>query len=201
MDVYGVANPDRDDLGPELGAAIRDEVDRRNLPVVELPAGIRATVLGSTQHSVQISGNTITLTDEDVLPLRNVPIVPFAVDDDATVPQLTDVVLEKLRRYDVKRFDDGVAFGFHLHGVPTFEYLETVVDATIAGWKTVDAERPLVMVFDSDIALNAGDLAAQRVDVPTIAVDLYQFGYLDVGEPLESTGAVPITVKSLVFEG
>jgi ethanolamine utilization protein EutA len=152
---------------------------------------------------VQVSGNTITVTDESVLPIRNVPMVPF-VADHHDVDGLPDEIREKLEMYDIDGGDAGFAFGFHLHGLPTHEFLSGVIDAVVEGWSRVDGTHPLILAFDADVAMNAGRIAADRVDAPVIAVDgvdLDQFGYLDIGEPLEDTNAVPLTVRSLVFEG
>ncbi|MDX1744927.1 MAG: ethanolamine ammonia-lyase reactivating factor EutA, partial [Halobacteriales archaeon] len=193
-----------DDLGPELGAAIRRLVAERDLAVEELTTGIRATALGSNQHTVQVSGNTITITDESLLPMRNVPMVPFVVDHEADPDELVEHIRDRLEMYDVDELAGGFAFGFHLHGRPSYDFLRKVVDGAIAGRAAVDGTGPLAIAFDADVALNAGAIAAERVDAPVIAVDgveLDQFGYLDIGEPLEDTNAVPLTVKSLVFEG
>lgn len=192
------------DLGPEFGAAIRDEIDRRGHEIVELETGIRATAIGSTQHSVQVSGNTITVTTDANLPLRNVPMVPFVADHDDDPAALTRTIHEKLDRYDVDQRDGPFAFGFHTHGLPTADFVETIGDAVIDGWSAFGDDNPLILVFESDIAMNVGTYVADRIDRPVIAVDgaeLDQFGYVDIGEPLEDTNAVPLTVKSLVFEG
>lgn len=202
--VYGRESEDYGDLGPELGAAIRGAVDTRDYDVRELETGIRATAVGSTQHTVEMSGNTIHLDDESLLPLRNVPMVPFVANHHDNLKLLSRTVREKLDRYDIGRHDGPVALGFHLHGTPEYAFLSKIVDAAIDGWKNVNNPHPLVLVFDSDVAMNVGRLAAKRVDAPVVAVDsieLDQFGYIDVGEPLEQTNAVPLTVKSLVFEG
>jgi len=224
------------DLGVELGRAL--ERRSRQYDVADLGTGIRATVIGSTQHKVQVSGNTITITDESVLPIRNLQMVPFvaepaASDDDGHPDQddhppddhtheghserhahdgytgvdgddLTRSVVEKLDRYEAGSLDEGFAFGFHLHGIPTYERLSSIADAVIRGWERFDGENEIVVAFDSDLAMSAGRLIADRVDVSVVVLDgvtLEQFGYIDVGEPLEDTAAVPVTVKSLLFEG
>lgn len=192
------------DLGPELGDAIRDAVEDRGFDVTELETGIRATAVGSTQHTVQVSGNTITITDESLLPMRNVPMVPFTANHHDTIDELSAEIREKLDMYDVDTVDGPFALGFHLHGLPEYEFLNTVVEASINGWSHAGGDRPLVLAFESDVAMNAGRMAAERIDADVIAVDgvdLDQFGYIDVGEILEETNAVPLTVKSLVFEG
>lgn len=192
------------DLGPEMGSAIRDAVSEREIGVAELDAGIRATALGSTQHTVQVSGNTTTITDESVLPLRNVPMVPFVADEHESATEFTETVLDRLDVYDVDELDEPFAFGFHLHGTPRHDFLDRIAETVVEGWRRFDGDHPVVVAFDSDVAMNVGRLLEARVDVPVVTVDgaeLHQFGYLDVGEPLEDTGAVPLTVKSLVFEG
>lgn len=192
------------DLGPELGGAILDAVEGHGFDVTELGTGIRATAVGSTQHTVQVSGNTITITDESLLPLRNVPMVPFTADHHDTIEELSAEIREKLELYDVDTVEGPFALGFHLHGLPEYDFLNTIVEASIDGWTHVGGDRPLVLAFESDVAMNAGRMAADRIDEPVIAVDgvdLDQFGYIDVGELLEETNAVPLTVKSLVFEG
>ncbi|TMJ34305.1 MAG: recombinase, partial [Alphaproteobacteria bacterium] len=58
--VYGREQRDFGDMGRRLGVAIRRRVDKGALPWPLLPAGecIRATALGASEYSVQLSGNT-----------------------------------------------------------------------------------------------------------------------------------------------
>ncbi len=64
------------DLGPLLAQAIRARVAslgaRAAKPSIE---GIRATVIGASQYTTQVSGSTIYVAPLDVLPLRNVPVI------------------------------------------------------------------------------------------------------------------------------
>lgn len=194
------------DLGPELGDAVRTSVSERDISMAELDTGIRATVVGSTQHTVQVSGNTILVTDESLLPLRNIPIIPFVAGNShgGKNGDLERSIIEKIDLYDVDTFEQPFAMGFHLHGRPTLEMLQEIVTSAISGLEHANSEYPLILVFDTDIAMNAGRLAADRLDRPVVAVDnveLDQFGYIDIGEQLAQTSAVPVTVKSLVFEG
>ena len=74
------------DLGSDLAEELRHALaHRRDLPPVWDPGqGIRATVIGAAQFSVQISGNTILIADPDKLPLQNLPVLScnFALGDD-----------------------------------------------------------------------------------------------------------------------
>ena len=65
------------DLGFDLAEELRHVLaHRRDLPPVWDPGqGIRATVIGAAQFSVQISGNTILIADPGKLPLQNLPVL------------------------------------------------------------------------------------------------------------------------------
>ena len=58
--VYGREDRDFGDMGRRLGHAIRRRIEAGALPWPLLPAGecIRATALGASEYSVQLSGNT-----------------------------------------------------------------------------------------------------------------------------------------------
>ena len=45
------------------------------MPVIDPGQGIRATVIGASQYTVQVSGKTIYLPDPGVLPVHGVPVV------------------------------------------------------------------------------------------------------------------------------
>lgn len=202
--VYGRTSEYYNDLGPEFGDAIRNAVEAREEKMEELDVSIRATAIGSTQHTVQVSGNTLTITDVDLLPLHNVPMVPLAFDEDDAPEEITEELLDQLYMYDVDQLHEPFAYGFHLHGRPTSEFLGKLLDAAIEGWNEADGDHPLILAFESDTAMSAGRRAKKLIDQPVISidgVDLAQFGYIDIGEPIEYTEAVPVTVKSLVFEG
>jgi ethanolamine utilization protein EutA len=81
--VYGREQRDFRDMGRRLGLALRQRLDSGALPWPLLPAGecIRATALGASEYSVQLSGNTSTITDPGaLLPRRNLQVLqpPFA---------------------------------------------------------------------------------------------------------------------------
>src|SRR5438045_8452589 len=64
-------------MGPDLAESLHRAAQQGRLPAgaVPLGEGIRATVLGASQFSVQLSGNTVHISDASVLPLRNLPVV------------------------------------------------------------------------------------------------------------------------------
>ena len=61
-------------LGPFLGRAIRSEAEARGFDILEAGEGIRATVIGASQYTVQLSGETIFVPDSLHLPVRNLRV-------------------------------------------------------------------------------------------------------------------------------
>ena len=60
------------DLAVALAAAVRRKVAEHALPAPVQPAAerIRATVIGASQFTVQLSGNTLSISDPSLLPYR-----------------------------------------------------------------------------------------------------------------------------------
>jgi ethanolamine utilization protein EutA len=70
------------DLGFDLAHELSHMLaHRRDLPPVWDPGqGIRATVIGAAQFSVQVSGSTIAIARPDELPLQNLPVLAPNLD-------------------------------------------------------------------------------------------------------------------------
>ena len=99
--VYGREERDFGDMGRRLGQAIRRRVDSGALPWPLLPAGecIRATALGASEYSVQLSGNTSYISKPgELLPRRNLQVLqPSFVCEG-------EVDFEQARRSDPRAF-------------------------------------------------------------------------------------------------
>src|SRR5207247_3369442 len=93
----------------DLGPLIADEIHRRipalGMLVMEPTARIRATVIGASQYTIQVSGNTIFITPEDAVPVRNVPVVApksRLATDELSKDAVRDATLNALRRLDLQ---------------------------------------------------------------------------------------------------
>jgi ethanolamine utilization protein EutA len=73
--VYEREDADFGDLAKPLAAALRRRMAEDRIPAPLQPATerIRATVIGASQFTVQLSGNTLSISDPGLLPFRNVP--------------------------------------------------------------------------------------------------------------------------------
>ena len=73
--VYGTAATGYGDLGPQLARALRDVFAELGVPVLPHRDGIRATVIGASQYTVQVSGSTVYIDPLETLPVRNVATI------------------------------------------------------------------------------------------------------------------------------
>ena len=196
----------------DLGPLIAEEVHRRmgdlGLLVMEPNARIRATVIGASQYTVQVSGNTVFISPDDAVPVRNIAVVApeFPLDNDEfTKEAVRDAALSALRRLDLLSARQPVAVAFHWDGSATFFRLQAFCGGIAEGLKDILAKgHPLVLVNDGDIGGIVGLHFQEelRLQTPIISIDgiaLSDFDFIDIGALIQSSGAVPVVIKSLIF--
>jgi ethanolamine utilization protein EutA len=198
------------DLGPDLAHELAHSLAlRRDLPPVWDPGqGIRATVIGAAQFSVQVSGNTITITRPDELPLQNIPVIAcrFDLDERVEASAITQAVLAAMQRSDIAEGDSTAALAFGWRGDPSHTRLHPVAAGICAALpKTLANGLPLTLLIDGDVGMSLGRVIREEIapDANVIAIDgvaLKQFDYVDVGRIIELTNVVPIIIKSLLFK-
>jgi ethanolamine utilization protein EutA len=196
------------DLGPLLAEAIHHRIPELGMLVMEPAARIRATVIGASQYTIQVSGNTIFVTPEDAVPVRNVPVVApeFALDADGlSKDDVKNATLAALRRLDLMNARQAVAIAFHWQGSATFFRLQSFSHGIAEGLKDIlDKGHPLVLVNDGDIGGIIGLHFQEELQIqnPIISIDgiaLNDFDYIDIGALIQSSGSVPVVIKSLIF--
>jgi ethanolamine utilization protein EutA (predicted chaperonin) len=208
--LYGREKQPHGDLGGDLAHSLRHAIaDKRvTLPVWDAGQGIRATVIGAAQFSVQISGNTITITDPAKLPLQNLPVIACSFDlaDEVDAYAVTHAVQHALAQSDIAEGDATIALAFPWHGDPLHRRMHAVAEGICAALpKSLAAGLPLVLLIDGDIGMSLGRVIRHEVapGADVIAVDgvaLKQFDYVDIGRMIEVTNVVPIIIKSLLFK-
>lgn len=187
------------DLGPSLGAAIGQQLDRAGLAHLISTAdhGIRATVIGASEFSVQASGQTCYISDATMLPARSLPVARVELSPDGDTEQ---AILDALRRYDRSDLSEPLALAVDLHGPRNYPTLRRYAAALVKA----AAGHPLYLVLRDDLAQSLGRLMISELghQGPVIVVDGITVGdldYLDIGRPMGSTKSIPVTVKSLAF--
>lgn len=197
------------DLGPDLAHALQHALAHHHigLPVWDSGHGIRATVTGAAQFTVQVSGSTVLITQPERLPLRNLPVVAcaFELGDTVDPGAVARAVRAAIGRTDLVDGDAPFAVAFTWHGDPLHARLHALAAGLCAALpKTVRAELGLVLLVDGDVGLTLGRIITTEIapGAAVVAVDnvqLRQFDYVDIGAVVKPANVVPLIIKSLVF--
>jgi ethanolamine utilization protein EutA len=198
------------DLGADLAHDLRHALSHHSAAVVWDPGqGIRATVIGAAQFSVQISGNTIKISDPGSLPINNLPVIAcdFHLDNDGVDRErVASTVRIALDRADFEEGANPVALSFGWKGDPVHHRLHAVAEGICAALPLTLANKlPVVLLIDGDIGMSLGRVIRYETapGANVIAIDgvqLKQFDYVDIGQVIEFTNVVPIIIKSLLFK-
>lgn len=207
--LYRREERDYHDLGRPLAAALLAALadGRIRLPLLRLEQGIRATVIGASQFTVQVSGNTIFISDQRVLPLRNLPVLYPRVElgDEVSAEAIAAAIASAARRFHLEEGADSVALAFRWRGRPLYPRLRALAEGILGGLpRSVERRLPLVLLVDLDVGKSLGGLLKNELSVPgqIVSVDglqLKEFDYVDIGQIIRPTNVVPVVIKSLLF--
>lgn len=200
---------DQGDLGLSLAAALTRALLDGRIPyqVVETGQGIRATVIGASQFTVQVSGNTVAVSNPDGLPLRNIPVLFPAIDLSTSFDAISvaDAIRAAHLRTDLAEGSGPVALALRWQGDPSHVRLKDVaVGVAGAMSRGLAAGHPLIVMVDGDMGASLGRVLGEEAGVPgdIIALDgisLQEFDYVDIGEVMKPANVVPLVIKSLLF--
>ena len=207
--IYGKETKSYGDLGAPLGKALQRRISNGSLiwPVAPARECIRATVMGAAQHTVQVSGNTIFRSNDDLLPRKNLQVLRPAADlsDTIDAPALAQAIAGHFQVFDLKEGEAEVALVFRWSGPPAATRIAAFCRGLMEGLpRTLASGRPIYLVFDHDLAGSVGtilknDFAVQNDILAIDGITLRDFDFIDIGKVLEPSGTVPVTIKSLVF--
>jgi ethanolamine utilization protein EutA len=206
--IYGRQGASFGDLGQALAQAVLRRVREWGVRLERPDQGIRATVVGASQYTVQVSGSTIYVAPQDVVPLKNVAvIVPELAlcEEELDSKAIAAAVRATLRRFDLHEGERAVALCYRWQGSATFARLDAFCRGVAEGVATLRGQgHPLVLVGDGDIGGLVGIHFREelKLDTPIVSIDgitLKAFDFIDIGSLLDTSGAVPVVIKSLVF--
>jgi len=206
--IYGWEKQSFGDLGALLATEIRARIEKWGLRLHPPAEGIRATVIGASQYTTQVSGSTIYVSPLDILPLRNVPVIApdLALDDEIIdSAAIASAIQLALKRLDLMEAENPVAVFVPWRGSATFQRLDAFCRGLAEGLTSLLGRGyPIVLAGDGDVGGLLGIHLREEIKLsnPIISVDgleLKEFDYIDIGAMLESSGAVPVVIKSLIF--
>jgi ethanolamine utilization protein EutA len=198
--INGLQSAEFGDLGLRLGRAIQRRL--AEFEVLRPVESIRATCIGASQYSVQVSGDTLFLSDPSLLPLRDLAAV--AVRPEApNAAAIADEIRRGIARFD--REDGRFALAIRWRHGPAYPALRELCAGIADGTRDLlGANTPLVVVLDADLAGIVGQMLRVELGVraPVICVDqisLSDLDFIDIGAVVAHKSVVPVVVKTLVF--
>jgi ethanolamine utilization protein EutA len=211
--LFGHEDGDHGDIARDLAAAIARRLGASDgLPVIDPGQRIRATVIGASQFSAQLSGSTVHLSGASALPVRNLPVVRVAqpLPDVIDPGELAAAFARRAAQQDIDP-DGPVALSLAWSGPVSYPRLAAVAQAvaalTSSAVRQADDDRGgnlLILVVDADIAQALGAILTEETGlrrrlVVVDGVELTDFDFIDVGEYRSPPGVLPVLIKSLLF--
>lgn len=208
--IYERETEDHGDLGKSLAHELRHALGHKRIPhpVYDPGQGIRATVVGASQFTVQVSGNTIFISNPEQLPIRNVPVAHLDIDltGDFTAQDVSDHIAAAHTRLDMTEGEQHLAIAFRWGGDPLHARLHALASGICQGLSNTVADEslPLIIVMDGDAGKTIGNILVRELCVKgeVISIDnvqLREFDFIDVGEMIPESRVVPLIIKSLLF--
>jgi ethanolamine utilization protein EutA len=205
--IFGHENREYGDIAKLLATELcRQLAQRTTLPLIDPGQRIRATVIGASQFTVQVSGKTIYLPDPGVLPVHNVPVIQIGFDFSGAIEAeaIVNSIRRGLRELDL---DHGarVAIAFTWSGDPEYSRLKATGHAIVQALAPHgQRDELLLLMIDGDVGRTFGRLLRHELNWPgkimsIDGVQLQDLDFVDVGELMTPPGIVPVVIKSLLF--
>lgn len=202
-------NRDLGDMGLPLASAIRRALGngRITTPAILDPnLGIRATAVGASLFTVQVGINHY-LSNEGMLPLRNLPVLAVPLSSPVAPKALADGIRAAFTRADLNEGEQPVAIALQWED----ELLPPSATALAEGIKaamprTLESRGPIVVAVDAGVGRELGvalkETLGIQADVLSFeGVTLREFDFIDIAPVVHPSEVVPITIKSLLFAG
>jgi ethanolamine utilization protein EutA len=191
------------DVGPLLGKYVREQLKKFSRPDLlrEPNEGIRATVIGAGEYTIQASGTTSYISSATALPAFGLKVirVPLNAQDSAA-----ENLRQGLAKFDLPAFTSGLALAFSLDDQPDYQSIRKIAEGIVAVVRDSGVKSPVYLALDIDVAKSLGAILKEELKLApeVIAVDGIDVGdldYIDIGLPMGITEVIPVTVKSLMF--
>lgn len=199
--LHGRTEQNFGDLGAALAQALKPFLGALPAGMLQEPAqGIRATVIGASAYTIQVSGATSFATTTDMLPLQGLKVVHLHHQPGEPFETALAAAFHK---FDIAGFGPGLAISISIEGDIDHAVLREIADGLAAATRH-DPTSALVLNIEQDVAQSLGNILHREIGLPNplLAIDGVVVGdldYIDIGQSIAAVGVFPVTVKSLLF--
>lgn len=193
------------DIGVYLADSLKRAVKKHGIRLVKPKETISATVIGAGSHSVEVSGGTITITQLNKLPLKNLPILTI---EDALHLSAEDFRSQVKKKYhwlqDLDQ-EQNIALNLKVDRKLGFRDIKALAEKIIESTKELLAVQDLLIII---IHGDYGKVLGQSISMglpkgkDVICIDSIDAGkgdYVDIGRPVGIADAVPVVIKTIAF--
>lgn len=195
------------DLGPTLAAELVAQATAAGRNLRPAAERMRATVVGLSQFTTQLSGDTVFVSSAQATPRLNLPVVEVGIEhlaEEVSAPEVAEAIHRGLVLGGREDLLDPVAISIEWKGKPYFRTLTAIAEGVALAAKLHLPDGAVVVVLSQDCARSLGH--ALRAAVPTereiVCIDglsLRANDFIDVGAPIHNGRVLPVVVKTLVF--
>lgn len=193
------------DIGILLGEEIKKSELCKRLKVIKSVETIRATVVGAGSHTTEISGSTITYTQEN-FPIKNLPILKLNMNEEENGSDVLEAAVKnKLHWFKLDNDIQKVAIAINGSKNPSFIEVQEIAKGLVNGLKEfIEKELPLIVIVENDMAKVLGQAiyALTNFEKDVVCIDSIKVengDYIDIGKPIAEGKVLPVVIKTLVF--
>lgn len=195
------------DIGPLLGHCLRECQPFKKVELLTPQETIRATVVGAGSNTMEISGSTIAISQADILPIKNIPILKLTDDDESgNYRYFSSRLAEKVSWFKEENSDAYQTIAVAFKGIldPTFDQVKFLSAKVIEGMSDyLRTNNLLILALDRDMAKSLGNALMNALPKKKIicldTIKVENGDYIDIGLPLAKGRVLPVVVKTLVF--
>lgn len=192
------------DIGVELGRAIRNTRFFKEKRTIRPQETIRATVVGAGNHSMELSGSTITYTEND-FPIQDLPVIKVKMESMGDLKSLSYKLKQQISIFQNGNETQEFAVAMKGFRNADFYQIEEIADVLCTSLEgEICQGKRLVIIMEEDIGKALGLALKRRVreKCKLICIDnvhVEEGDYIDIGKPVAAGRVLPVVVKTLIF--